>query len=304
MTTTEHPSFPSDETLAAYIDGRLDEEKRRQVAEHMADCAECLETLLIHGELNARGELDADLVLNVSPVAVHPSSWRYASIGLAAAAVVAVVFLVPSVRDRIFPPDDMRALAKVAPPQRLSDGRVTGFPHRPRAARQRSGGDDSDAAFDSASPKFKSVFIDVLERAEEHPSVRTLHAAGVADLVINKKTDALANLQRALLEETHQSDVELAIAKSADAPLLSDLAAAYVADGRHKEQASAAAERAWQLSKTPEIAWNRALAAEAAESPAAALAKWNQYLQLEPKSDWAGEAQTHIGDLLEQISNQ
>jgi hypothetical protein len=32
---------PSEETNAAFLDGRLDEEARRQVVEHLADCGEC-----------------------------------------------------------------------------------------------------------------------------------------------------------------------------------------------------------------------------------------------------------------------
>jgi anti-sigma factor RsiW len=34
----EHSAFPSDETLAAFIDGRLDEETRKRVVAHVADC--------------------------------------------------------------------------------------------------------------------------------------------------------------------------------------------------------------------------------------------------------------------------
>ena len=43
---TEHSPFPTDETLAAYIDGRLDEETRKRVVEHMAECPECFEVVM------------------------------------------------------------------------------------------------------------------------------------------------------------------------------------------------------------------------------------------------------------------
>src|SRR2546423_7901113 len=43
---TEHSPFPPDETLAAYIDGRLDEETRKRVVEHMAECPERLDVVM------------------------------------------------------------------------------------------------------------------------------------------------------------------------------------------------------------------------------------------------------------------
>src|SRR5213592_2494759 len=45
-TPMEHSGFPSDETLAAFIDGKLDPETRTRVVEHMAQCPECYETFL------------------------------------------------------------------------------------------------------------------------------------------------------------------------------------------------------------------------------------------------------------------
>src|SRR5260221_5655479 len=37
----EHTGFPSDETLAAFLDGNLDPDTRRRVIEHMTTCEEC-----------------------------------------------------------------------------------------------------------------------------------------------------------------------------------------------------------------------------------------------------------------------
>ena len=45
---------PSDGTLAAFVDGRLDAAGRRQVVEHLADCAECRDTCVAVNECEVR----------------------------------------------------------------------------------------------------------------------------------------------------------------------------------------------------------------------------------------------------------
>src|SRR5437763_14755509 len=47
----EHSGFPSDETLAAFIDGRLDDVTRRRVVEHMTTCDECYAVCLAATEM-------------------------------------------------------------------------------------------------------------------------------------------------------------------------------------------------------------------------------------------------------------
>lgn len=268
----EHSPFPADETLAAYIDGTLDEKTRREVAEHVAECADCRDVLVAAGEFSA-------------PRVVRGVTWsRNTSIGLAAAAAVAFAIFLTPLRDRVWPRDDIGRLAAVAPAERPFDGRLSGFPHRERAAIYRGGPEEKPAPDDY---KFLAVAAEVEERAAEHPDARTLHAAGIAHLVDDKTANAVKNLENAVREE-----------KSPDASLLNDLAAAYLANGNYADGARTA-ERAWQLAQTPEIAWNRALAAEHTEPPAAAIAKWKKYLELEPSSPWTAEAKKHIADLQE-----
>src|SRR2546423_11082276 len=105
---TEHSPFPTDETLAAYIDGQLDEETRKRVVEHMAECPECFDVVMGGREV-AGAEEPRGRVVN----------WpRQAAISLAAAAVVAMAVFLTPIRERIWPRDDIRALAAVAPPKR------------------------------------------------------------------------------------------------------------------------------------------------------------------------------------------
>ena len=50
----EHTGFPSDETLAAFIDGRLDAETRANVIAHMTTCSECYSVFLSATEMPSR----------------------------------------------------------------------------------------------------------------------------------------------------------------------------------------------------------------------------------------------------------
>src|SRR6266513_2318876 len=97
---TEHSPFPTDETLAAYIDGRLDEETRKRVVEHMAECPECFDVVM-------GGREAAEAAAPPARVIAWP---RNAVIVLAAAAAVAMVVSLTPIRDRIWPRDDLRAL--------------------------------------------------------------------------------------------------------------------------------------------------------------------------------------------------
>jgi len=265
---TEHSPFPSDETLAAYIDGRLDEETRKLVVEHMAGCAECLDIVSAGREMGA-----------AAPV-VRGVNWsRNVVFGLAAAAAVAIIFFLTPVRDLIWPRDDIKTLASVAPPKRLSDGRVSGFPYRERAARNRGKGNDDS---DHDSLEFLSAAAEVQKRATDHPDdAAALHAEGVSYLVLGYVADAVKTLEDARQKETKP-----------DPRLLNDLAAAYLAAGR-AEDALTTANRAWTLAKTPEIAWNRALAAQRANHRSEAIAAWNDYLRISDSPQWTAEAQKY-----------
>src|SRR5439155_22984947 len=91
-------------------------------------------------------------------------------------------------------------------------------------------------------------------------------------------------------------NIAAAVPLPAHAQLTSDPAAAYIAYGR-AENALAAAERAWSIKKTPEIAWNRAVAAQALQHRDAAINDWKDYLQLDSKSQWAIDAREQLEKL-------
>src|SRR3954454_17183095 len=113
-TFMEHTGFPSDETLAAFIDGRLDPETRGKVIAHMTTCSECYSVFVNATEMTAAA---------AAPESSRRSSRAgWLSVAVAAtAAMMAVVFLVTPVRDHILPRGDagMVALANAAPPERI-----------------------------------------------------------------------------------------------------------------------------------------------------------------------------------------
>src|SRR5260370_42382657 len=110
----EHTGFPSDETLAAFIDGRLDPETRGQVIAHMATCPECYSVFMSATEM---AEVTA------APHGSHRSS----QMAWLAVAVTAGATEVP-VRVLAHPP---RRFVR-PPPQRPQRSRADGAPaHRP-----------------------------------------------------------------------------------------------------------------------------------------------------------------------------
>lgn len=128
------------------------------------------------------------------------------------------------------------------------------------------------------------------------------HERGIARLLLGDWDSAIATFESALYEET-QRDGRAALAASSNAELLSDLSAAYLARGRGANRprdlvvALDAAERAWRLRRTPEIAWNRAVTREALHLREAARQAWDDYRVLDASSAWRGEADDRVRTL-------
>lgn len=278
----EHSDFPSTETLAAFIDGRLDAETRRKVIEHMAGCEECWTIYMAASERPAETSEEAKVVK------MPLRFWSAAGVA-AAAAIVAGLVLTPMLhRD---PLGDLRA---AAPAHRTFKGRLTGFSYHPTIPAMRGNGEQKDAL----NPEFAKVWepmANLLDRTAKKPTANDLHALGAAYLLTDDFHGAVENLTKAAQLETGETDLKKAIAKSADAALLTDLAAALNEAGSRgdkvqQELALRAAERAWKLHPSPESGWNRALATESLKGCDAALPAWRDYLHLEHDSTWRESA--------------
>jgi hypothetical protein len=127
----------------------------------------------------------------------------------------------------------------------------------------------------------------------------SLHRSGASQLITGRVEDGVLAIEDSILRATDTPDVSHAIEETTDAGVLSDLTAGYLARADDEESldllaAINSAERAWSLARTPEIAWNRALALSAAASRDAALAGWRDYLALDPGSQWSTEARRRM----------
>lgn len=286
----EHTGFPSDETLAVFIEGRLDPETRKKVIAHMATCAECYSVFMSATEMTA--------ALALAPPIAHRSS-RPAWIAVGASAIAAVIAIVVFVA---LPHGDsgMTALARAAPEYRTIGGRLSGFPYQRMRSTKR--GPIYDPMKDPANAKLMIAAAAVKSSANERHSAANLHALGVANLLLlhDHGDAAIEAMHTALQVETGKRDVESAIRESNDVSLLNDLSVALAnraATNGHpsdKGESVVSAKRAWELGGTPEAAWNRAVALELFSGPQSARTAWHDYLAIDPSSRWADEARKKL----------
>jgi hypothetical protein len=289
----EHTGFPSDETLAAFIDGRLDAETRAKVIAHMTTCSECYSVFLSATELPSH--------------AAARDAWRprRAWIAVAASTVaagIACAFLITPIRDRILHREDgMAALRKAAPLQRTIAGRISGFPYQAPAPVMR--GSRSDPLQNPANASLLTAAAGVQRSEAARRTAANLHASGVANLLLGNNEAAIDTLHEALLAETGQRTVPAAITESDDVALLNDLSAALSNRAIDKRrpipdavEAVRCADRAWRIDRTPEAAWNRAVAVEALNGRGHAMTAWHDYLAIDETSPWAAEARKRMAD--------
>ena len=273
----EHAGFPSDETLAAFIDGRVDADTRSRVVEHLAGCSECYSVFIGATEMPVANATDTSNVRSFRRT-------RYAIASMAVAAAAAVGFFLTPAGQRIYQPAGLAALADAAPSARTFAGRLTGFEYREPAPIAR--GAESDPSRNPANYKLMDVAAKVQQNAIKSPTAEHLHALGVSQLLLGNANDAVQSLADALQKSG-------GLDASTDVALLSDYSAALstrAAQTRERDDttlAIRAAERAWSLRRSPETAWNRAVALNTE-------AAWNDYLKLDSSSDWAREARKRL----------
>src|SRR5258708_38366008 len=128
----EHTGFPSDETLAAFLDGNLDPDTRRRVIEHMTSCEECYSVVAGGGAPPPVYQIESVISRPKAGVGLRRSIY----VGLTVAAGISgVALLIGPVRDAISPkpvPTPVQVLADAAPTERRIEGRLTGFRYAPR----------------------------------------------------------------------------------------------------------------------------------------------------------------------------
>jgi tetratricopeptide (TPR) repeat protein len=248
---------PTAETIAAFVDDRLDSATRRQVSEHIADCGDCRELVLM--------TMDIQQENNVRHGTFGARRWIAAAAGLAAAAVIAVFLLRPTAPDI----NDVRA-ASTSIDERPFSGRLLDFPYKKEIPRFRSGNGDKED--ESQLVTMFQVAADLAEAKSPDPL-----AKGVASLYLKDRSAAIKELERAYKARGNDHDaVEIA------------LATALLEQGDY-ERALGLSEDVLKRKQIPEAAWNRAIALDRLGRDKDAIGAWDEYLALEKDPEWAAE---------------
>ena len=278
---------PELEDLAAFHEGRLPEADRARILEHVASCGMCQDILV------GLDEYEMEETAKVVRGKFGEKVW------VPAAAVAAIVVIVTStfLRDR----SGMEVVVKASNSlqYRPSTARLSGdFPYRQVAPIYRSA--EADEKLDLSFARLWSVIADIRENAGDNPSPSQLHALGASLLLTQKPAEAVVALEDALKRETGEPDTIKAIGRSANAALLNDLAVSYQTLIERKRAlefqpaAIEAVQRSWSLQKTPQIAWTRAVVIESLHIRENAIRAWNDYLELDPSSEWSEEARRRL----------
>ena len=273
---------PTDETLALFASGDIDESTRNDVLAHIESCNDCMAAVL---SANAHLEEERSVVRDWSGRRAWSESRRW--LGAVAAAVIIAVIAFPLLRHR---DDSIARLIALAPASaRQVEPRLSGgFAWAPYRGPMRS----TDSAADAERLKLGGAAGDAIARAQRDHSERAQHAAGVALVLVDQPAEAIDRL-RGVAEQSPD-----------DVRAWSDLAAARYAAAVKLQRPSllpealAAADRALRIdTKSGEALFNRALILEHMGLTGEARKAWLRYLEVDSSSSWATEARAHLGEL-------
>ena len=269
------------DTIAAFVDGTIEQAGRARVLAHLAGCADCSE--LVAEVMATQNELRG-IPAPLAPAAPRGDDERRGKVlpmrrrGLALAggfaAIAATLLLFVLNRG-----SELDALVTVVGSERLTLARPTGgFHYGTLRSPVRGSADGRNYALEAEVARLR-------ERAERTNRPRDLHASGVAALASGDTAGAIASLERA------------AGLAPEDAEIAADLGAAllsrFVERGEPADSAAALAsiDRALALSPSLAEAWfNKALLFERVSRPDDALNAWTKYLELADDRAWRDEA--------------
>jgi tetratricopeptide (TPR) repeat protein len=265
---------PTEQTLAAFVDDRLDSAARLDVTEHLANCGECQEIVMTAVDYQTSDNVTTGWFGGKRRIAAVAAA-------IAVAAGLSVVFLPSMLRAEI---DDVIAATKSVD-ERPGPGRLAAMSYKKDATNR--GVPPTDPL--EVDPYTKLHII--------RPDLRDAHAQGVATLMLAEGPLDLQDAIR-LLEKARKEAPD-------DDRVANDLAAAHIAlgawtsDRKELERALALSEELWKRKRTAEAAWNRAEALQLLKRDEEALQAWDAYLALDPASPWAREAEREKGNLKE-----
>lgn len=265
---------PTEQTLAAFVDDRLDSAARLDVTEHLANCGECQEIVMTAVDYQTSDNVTTGWFGGKRRIAAVAAA-------IAVAAGLSVVFLPSTMRADI---DDVIA-ATESVHERPGPGRLAAMSYKKDATNR--GMPPTDPL--EVDPYTKLHII--------RPELRDAHAQGVATLMLAEEPSDLQDAIR-LLEQARKEAPD-------DDRVANDLAAAHIAlgawtdDRKELERALALSEELWKRNRTAEAAWNRAEALQLLKRDEEALQAWDAYLDIDRASPWAREAELQKGYLKE-----
>jgi CHAT domain-containing protein len=276
---------PDLESLAALIEGRLEQRQARSLRAHVAGCQDCFHVVSESLHFLSQEEPRRARVS-------RPAWWA-----LAAAAVVVAVAGAWWFNAR----DLNTQLARAVGERRPVEARLTGFLYAPPESALR--GEPSSRSIRDDWRVLQVISKIDARAGGDAPSAASLQAGGLAALVLGRYDDAVASLEAAVRRQPENPRV------------LSDLSAAYLsradatASAEDRVRAADAAQHAVALDpRLPEARFNLAIALEkqaldtpGVEKPDAerAIRAWNDYLALDASSPWASEARRRLQHLME-----
>lgn len=283
------PGCIDEESLAAYVDGRLDPAERRAVELHAAQCSRC-RTLLVETAAFVKDDARTG---NVPRFRV---TWKETLLAAALAAgvvlLVRITFLSSRQAATASRPELAGLVAAAAnEPTRLVEGRLTGgFAYKPPPVPTRGAGDRN------ISPELKIAAAQIEQTMRGKDTAEAAAALGDSYLAVGDFDRAVEYLESAVDE------------KPDDPRYQNDLAAAYIArastTGRAEDwpKAYAAAERAAKRnSQLVEPCFNKALALEGLNLASAAADAWSICGRADRGSDWAAEALKRSEDIRKRL---
>lgn len=280
---------PDPETLAAYADEALDDRATAEVERHIAECEECYELVTEVLRATAVEEPVAASAPAVPAAEVVPFVRRRIVVSIMAALVgAATMFLaVWTYRSDSRSGERMAPLVAAVRGTRYFEGRLSnGFEYAelPLATRGAEPPTSNLALLAAAGELQK------LARADTSPA--TLHAWGVAQLLLGQRDEAISTLEQA------------AASAAPDARLQNDLAVAFISRASTNRasdwpKALEAAERASSLDRNLlEALFNRAFVLEQLGLREAARTAWQQYLERDSSGSWADYGRRRLAALI------
>ena len=266
---TENRPCPDAETLALFVEGKLQRHEIPAVLAHLDRCGTCLRAVR-----NASADLE------------QPAS-RTPWLAIAAAVLIAIAAVATFQLRRGTSVDDLVELAPRS--ARVAETRLSGgFAYAPWKGPIRSDG----GANDPEKMELVGLAGRLMQRADRERTADAQHDAGIALTLVDEPLDAVARLRDA------------ASRAPGDARIQSDLAAAQYAAaerlGRPSmlPEALASADRALRIDpRLAEALFNRAVILERLGLTQVAREAWQHYLETDPSSPWAAEARERLSRL-------